>query len=86
MTEEHLVGGAIRIIGLWRIFYSGGNALYFVIVRDLGLKTQAAEPLSVDLQSLIFNLVLGTAMILAAPAMLQMIYGKRAALQPHAER
>jgi hypothetical protein len=81
MNEERLVGVAIRILGLWRIFVDGGNALYFVIVKDLGLKTPSSLPVAVDLQNLVFNLVLGTAIILAAPAILHVMFGRNPAAQ-----
>jgi hypothetical protein len=81
VNEERLLGAAIRIIGLWRIFFDGGNALYFVIVKDIGLKTQSALPITLDLQGLVFNLVLGAAIILATPAILHLIYGRKPGAQ-----
>jgi hypothetical protein len=82
MSEERLVGAAIRIIGLWRIFYMGGNALYYVIAKDLGLKTTSTQPISVDLQNFVFECLLGTAIIFAAPAIVHLIYGRKPNAQP----
>jgi hypothetical protein len=78
MTEQRILANAIRIIGLWRIFINGGNSLYYVIAKQIGIRTQSILPASIDIQALIFNLVLGIAIIAAAPAVAQMILGTRA--------
>jgi|1185.fasta_scaffold125842_3 hypothetical protein len=73
-----MLANAIRFIGLWRIFINGGNSLYYVIVKQIGMKTQSGLPASIDIQALIFDLVLGIAIIAAAPAVAQMIVGAKA--------
>ena len=70
-----MLANAIRFIGLWRIFINGGNSLYYVIVKQIGMKTQSGLPVSIDIQALIFDLVLGIAIIAAAPAVAQIIVG-----------
>jgi hypothetical protein len=76
MTEQRFLANAIRFIGLWRIFINGGNALYYLIVRQLTHATASGPLVSADIQALIFDLVLGIAVIVAAPAVAQMIVGK----------
>ena len=78
MAEQQVLANAIRIIGLWRIFINGGNSLYYVIVKQIGIRTQSMVPATIDIQALIFDLVLGIAIIAAAPAVAQMILGKSA--------
>ena len=78
VTEQRMLANAIRFIGLWRIFINGGNSLYYVIVKQIGMKTQSGLPASIDIQALIFDLVLGIAIIAAAPAVAQMIVGAKA--------
>jgi hypothetical protein len=73
-----MLANAIRFIGLWRIFINGGNALYYVVVKQLMHATAQGLPVSMDIQALIFDLVLGIAVIVAAPAVAQMIVGTRA--------
>lgn len=77
MGERNMLANAIRFIGLWRIFINGGNSLYYVVVKQIGIKTQSILPASIDIQALIFDLVLGIAIIVAAPAVAQMIVGTR---------
>lgn len=77
MGERNMLANAIRFIGLWRIFINGGNSLYYVVVKQIGIKTQSILPASIDIQALIFDLVLGIAIIAAAPAVAQMIVGTR---------
>ena len=67
MTEQRLVSAAIRIIGLWRIFYIGGSALYYVIAKHLGVITSSAIPLTTEWFSLIYEVLLGVIIVLAAP-------------------
>jgi hypothetical protein len=81
MNEERLLGAAIRILGLSRIFVERHNALCFVIVKDLGLKTPSGLPVAVDLQGFVFNLLLGAAIILGTPAILHVIYGRKPVAQ-----
>ena len=78
MAEQQVLANAIRIIGLWRIFINGGNSLYYVIVKQIGIRTQSMVPASIDIQALIFDLVLGIAIIAAAPAVAPMIVGNKA--------
>jgi hypothetical protein len=78
MGEDRMLANAIRFIGLWRIFINGGNALYYVIAKQVGMKLQSELPVSIDIQALIFDLVLGIAIIAAAPAVAQMILGRKA--------
>jgi ABC-type uncharacterized transport system permease subunit len=78
MNEQSFVATAIRIIGLWRIFVSGGDALYFVIAKDLGLRTTGV-PVSNDLLSLGYELVIGIAIILSATSISKLICGRTAA-------
>jgi hypothetical protein len=68
---------AIRFIGLWRIFINGGNALYYVIAQQLAHGTASGPQVSMEIQALIFDLVLGFAIIVAAPAVAQMIVGRK---------
>jgi hypothetical protein len=77
MGEHNMLTNAIRFIGLWRIFINGGNSLYYVIVKQIGMRTQSGLPASIDIQALIFDLVLGIAIIAAAPAVAQMIGGSK---------
>ena len=79
MGERNILANAIRFIGLWRIFINGGNSLYYVVVKQIGIRTQSILPVSMDIQALIFDLVLGIAILAAAPAVAQMIVGARAA-------
>jgi hypothetical protein len=78
VSERNILACAIRIVGLWRIFINGGNALYYVVVKQLTHATAQGLPVSMDIQALIFDLVLGIAVIVAAPAVAQMIVGTRA--------
>ena len=78
MGEANILANAIRFIGLWRIFINGGNSLYYVVIKQIGIKTQSIMPVLIDIQALIFDLVLGIAIIAAAPAVAQMIVGNRA--------
>ena len=77
MGERNMLANAIRFIGLWRIFINGGNSLYYVVVKQIGIKTQSILPASIDIQALIFDLALGIAIVAAAPAVAQMIVGTR---------
>ena len=70
-----MLANAIRFIGLWRIFINGGNSLYYVVIKQIGMKTPSGLPVSIDIQALIFDLILGIAIIAAAPAVAQMIVG-----------
>lgn len=73
MGEANMLANAIRFIGLWRIFINGGNALYYLIAQQLAHGTAAGPQVWTDIQALIFDLVLGIAVIVAAPAVAQMI-------------
>jgi hypothetical protein len=76
--EQQMLANIIRLVGLWRIFINGGNALYYLVVRQLTHATAAGPLLAADIQALIFDLVLGIAVIVAAPALAQLIVGARA--------
>ncbi|HEY8253984.1 MAG TPA: hypothetical protein VIG39_05045 [Rhizomicrobium sp.] len=78
MGEATMLANAIRFIGLWRIFINGGNALYYLIAQQLAHGTAAGPQVWMDIQALIFDLVLSTAVIVAAPAVAQMIVGTKA--------
>lgn len=78
MAEDRILANVIRFIGLWRVFINGGNALYYVIAKQVGARTQSILPATIDLQALIFDLVLGIAIIVAAPAVAQLILGRKA--------
>ena len=78
MGERNMLANAIRVIGLWRIFINGGNALYYVIVQQLAHGTAPNSQVSMDIQALVFDLALGIAIIVAAPSVAQMILGTRA--------
>ena len=73
-----MLANAIRFIGLWRIFINGGNALYYLIAWQLAHGANSVPQVWTDIQALIFDLVLGIAIIVAAPAVAQMIVGTRA--------
>jgi hypothetical protein len=72
-----MLANAIRFIGLWRIFINGGNALYYLIAQQLAHGTAPNMQVSADIQALVFDLVLGIAIIVAAPAVAQMIVGRK---------
>jgi len=78
MGEANMLANAIRFIGLWRIFINGGNALYYLIAQQLAHGTASGPQVWMDIQALIFDLVLGIAVIVAAPAVAQMIVGPKA--------
>ena len=73
-----MLANAIRFIGLWRIFINGGNALYYVIVQQLTHGVTSSPQVWAEIQALIFDLVFGIAIIVAAPAVAQMIIGTKA--------
>jgi hypothetical protein len=77
MTEQRMLANAIRFIGLWRIFINGGNALYYLIAQQLAHGTASGPQVWMDIQALVFDLVLGIAVIVAAPAVAQMIVGTK---------
>ena len=77
MTEQRMLANAIRFIGLWRIFINGGSALYYLIAQQLAHGTAAGPQVWMDIQALIFDLALGIAIIVAAPAVAQMIVGTK---------
>jgi hypothetical protein len=70
-----MLANAIRFIGLWRIFINGGNALYYLIAQQLMHGIARGPQVEADIQALVFDLVLGIAIIIAAPAVAQMIVG-----------
>ena len=74
-----MLANAIRFIGLWRIFINGGNALYYLIAQQLAHGTAPNMQVGMDIQALVFDLVLGIAIIVAAPAVAQMIVGRKTA-------
>ena len=78
MGEANMLANAIRFIGLWRIFINGGNALYYLIAQQLAHGTASGPQVWMDIQALIFDLVLGIAVIVAAPAVAQMIVRTKA--------
>ena len=82
MTEQRLVSAAIRIIGLWRIFYAGGNALYFVLAKHLNIATSSLVPVTTDWFSVAYEVVLGGILVLAASFIAQAIFGTKSASQP----
>jgi hypothetical protein len=55
MTERGLVGAAITIMGLWRILNGSVNDLYFVVIKQMGLKTASTLPVAIDLEGLIWT-------------------------------
>ena len=73
-----MLANAIRFIGLWRIFINGGNALYYLIAQQLAHGTAPNMQVGMDIQALVIDLVLGIAIIVAAPAVAQMIVGTKA--------
>ena len=77
MTEQRLVSAAIRIIGLWRIFYMGGGALYYVIAKQLNIPTASTTPLATLWFALLYEVVLGVILVLAAPFIAQAIFGTK---------
>ena len=82
MTERGIVGAAITIMGLWRILNGGVNDLFYVVAKQMGLKTASSLPVVMDIQGVIWDVLLGVVIILAAPAIVNMIYGGKAKLQP----
>lgn len=82
MGEANMLANASRFIGLWRIFINGGNALYYLIAQRLAHGTAPNMQVSTDIQALVFDLVLGIAIIVAAPAVAQMIVGPAKKEQP----
>jgi hypothetical protein len=82
MTEQSALRTAIRIIGLWRIFESAANNLYYVAIKQLGLPTASTLPVKTDIEGLVFNLVVGVLIVAAAPALVQMICGGKSAEAP----
>jgi len=78
MTERGIVGAAITIMGLWRILNGGVNDLFYVVAKQAGLKTPSSLPVIIDIQGLAWDVLLGTLIILAAPAILSLIYGSKA--------
>ena len=78
MGEQQMLANIIRLVGLWRIFINGGNALYYLVVQQLTHGPVAGPQVTADIQALIFDLVLGIAVIVAAPALAQLIVGARA--------
>jgi hypothetical protein len=78
MTERGIVGAAITIMGLWRILNGGVNDLFYVVAKQMGVKTASSLPVIIDIQGLVWDALLGTLIILAAPAILNMIYGGKA--------
>ena len=81
MTEQRLVSAAIRIIGLWRIFIVGGNALYYVLTRHLNIATSTSLPLTTAWFSVAYEVVLGAILVFAAPFIAQAIFGTKASPQ-----
>jgi hypothetical protein len=53
-----------------------------VVAKQMGLKTASSLPVVMDIQVLVWDALLGTLIILAAPAILNMIYGGKAKLEP----
>jgi len=82
MTERNIVGAAITVFGLWRIFYGGMNDLFYVVVKQMGLRTASQMPVAIDIEGLVFDVLVGVIIIIAAPAILDLIYGGRTAKQP----
>ena len=82
MNEQRLVVAAIRIIGLWRIFGDAGNALYYVIAKDLGIRTLSSLPASTDILLVGYEFFFGAALVLAAPFISELIYGGKPTSQP----
>ncbi len=82
MTEQRLVSAAIRIIGLWRIFYQGGGALYYVLAKHLNITTPSTLPLTYYWSAFLYEVVLGSIIVLAAPFIAQVIFGTKPVSQP----
>jgi hypothetical protein len=78
MIERQIVGAAIRIFGLWRIFMTGLSSLiywvagHFQTSSDFSQITVAAQKEA--LPNVIFNIVVGIAVIFAAPSIARTIY------------
>jgi hypothetical protein len=78
MIERQIVGAAIRIFGLWRILLNGVSDLYLLFAShfdgasQFGNTNASAEKMA--LLNSIFNLVAGILIIVAAPAIVRMIY------------
>ena len=77
MTEQRLVSAAIRIIGLWRILYQGGGALYYILVKQLNIPTSSMAPLSSYWFALLYEILLGGVLVFAAPFIAQAIFGTK---------
>lgn len=77
MTEQRLVSAAIRIIGLWRILMGGGTSLYYVLAKQLGVVMSNTTPLATEWFTLIFEVLLGVIIVLAAPFIAQAIFGTK---------
>jgi hypothetical protein len=86
MTERGIVGAAITIIGLWRILNGGVSDLFYVVMKQIGLKTASALPVDIDIQGFVWDISLGTLIILAAPAILNMIFGRKLTWLRQADR
>ena len=79
MTEQRLVSAAIRIIGLWRIFYQGGAALYYILARQVGISASVLVPPATGWFNLAYEVVLGVVIVLAAPFIAQAIFDTKPA-------
>jgi hypothetical protein len=77
VTEQRLVSAAIRIIGLWRIFYLGGAALYYILTKQLGIATPSMTPLATDWFNLTYEVIFGFILVLAAPFIARAIFGTK---------
>jgi hypothetical protein len=73
--EKLLVSAGIRLIGLWWIFFEGGYNLYHIVVKHTGLLTTSSIPVAANEQAVIFDLLLGVAIILLAPVVALAIFG-----------
>jgi len=78
MVERQIVGAAIRIFGLWRILITGLSDLYVLVASHIEATPQLGQfgpdAEKVALLNGIFNVVVGIAVIMAAPAIVRMIY------------
>ena len=86
MSERQIVGMTIRIFGLWRILITGLSSLSYLVASHLQGSTEFpainAGEVKSALVGLIFNIVVGIAVIVASPAIVRMIYGDPPAPQP----
>jgi hypothetical protein len=77
MDARDAFGVAVRVAGGWQILRAF-DAAYYVVVKAFGFATGSTLPIQVDINALMFSLIVGCLLLSGASRLVALVYGRAA--------